>query len=340
MNEKNIRFRTRVCSDILRDISVYDSPYFDYQLTLYHPYNDSLKNWCFIRDLIEKHYNSNEELFMEDYYKCRNNIITNIENLNAYKMFISRDNVHNVNDNINNIKYSSISRSSVYIEPNDEKFFLSIDLKHANFQGLKFFSSELVNNCDCYEDFIETHIGKTHPLLEYFKMSKYTRQIIFGKLNMTRNISIQNYIIYLIWNIICNIIENGASPLKIYSKNSDELIFEIDGDWADVKKFITTFEERVKNLKVRYNLNIFKLNLHKFALSNDRGTISVYEKKSVDNKTFILEDIYKIKQCPSIYFPQVYKILNNIPLDYEHDLTFYYNNQLARFLEPITLIEK
>ena len=226
MNINNIKLRQRFVDDFNLPVSVLDSPYFEYQLKLYDPHFESHQKWEWVLSLIKEQYDDNENLFLEDYYFCRNKIITSIEESNAYKEFISSKMMgygyHNYHTT-----FSKIGKTSVYTKGNNGKYFLSIDLKHANFQGLKCYNHALVNYADNYEDFIKYHLGDNHPLITYFNNSKYTRQIIFGKLNMARNTTIQQDLMCEIWKTIEKYVEKN-DKIKIHSKQVDELILEID----------------------------------------------------------------------------------------------------------------
>jgi len=342
-NKNNLKLRNRFVDDFNLPISVLDSPYFEYQLKLYNSYNFANKKWQSILSLVNENYGGNDELFLEDYYSCREKIITSIENSAIYKEFITTSmEQYTVRDK----EFNSIPKSSVYTEVNDKKYFLSIDLKHANFQGLRFYSEWLVDYKDNYQDFLKHHLGDNHPLLSYFNESKYTRQIIFGKLNMSRNVTIQNYMMYKIYLSVKNIIDNGK--IVIHSKQSDELIFEI--------KSVENIEQFLKNIQkiqktdlgyIDTRFELFQLNMHRFETSCG-SNLSVYEKntsvlKEINNELWVVNDdmnIGKIKSCPLTYFPQVYKLIsshyfNEEEICNEMDLVFYYEKNLCKFLKPI-----
>jgi len=341
----SVKLRKRFVDDLNLPISVLDSPYFEYQLKLYDEYISSKKLWEWVLSLIEKHYNGNENLFLEDYYQCRDIMITNIEKSEAYKNFIS-ESMDGYTIPSNAI-FNKIPKTSVYTKINDGKCFLSIDLKQANFQALKYHNSELVNNTNDYNEFLKYYIGNTHPLLTYFKMSKYTRQIIFGKLNMSRNVTIQNYILYQIFNEIYNSSEFDNGNIKTHSKQVDELIFEMTtGNYiqlitkyfkGDINNNRLNLFDSIRSLlgDIQVDLTLFQLRCHDFETSSG-NIISVYEKKRLLG--FGLDRIGRIKSCPLTYFPQVYKLISDSIFYGEisdEDLVFYYEKNLCRFLTPI-----
>ncbi len=146
------QLKNRFVSDYNLPIQVTQSPYFEYYLDLYETYNGARTKWNNLISLINEHFDGNEHLFMEEYAKQRDNINTSIENSQAYKDFNAFDmSAYKVD----NEDFNKLGKSSVYIEPNNGKQFISIDLTKANFQALKLHNKELVNRTEDYNEFIE-----------------------------------------------------------------------------------------------------------------------------------------------------------------------------------------
>jgi len=328
----NIKLKNRFVNDFNLPISVLDYPYFEYQLKLYDEYNDSYKKWLWLLSLIDTYYNGDENQFLDDYYQCRDKMITSIEKSEAYQDFTSKAMSGYVVPS--NAIFNNIPKTSVYTKTNHGKYFLSVDLKHANFQALKYHDPTLVNNTNNYKEFLKYHLGNMHPLLPYFENSKYTRQIIFGKLNMSRNVTIQNYILYQIFNEIYNSSEFDNGNIKIHSKQVDELIFEVGGLSVGekiVSNFCGYIAERCLLGKINVDSQLYRLNYHEFETSFG-NTISVYEK--MDFLTPETNIVGKIKSCTLTYFPQVFKLISGKEIR-DDDLVFYYEKNLCRFLTPL-----
>jgi len=350
----SIKLRNRFVDDFNLPISVLDSPYFYHQLKLYNEYNGAYTKWRWLVSLIEEHYGGMENLFLEDYYFYRNKIITTLEKSFDHIMFNTADMTkYSISDG----EFNSIPRTSVYSKNNDNAVFLSLDLKHANFQGLKFVHPSLVNNTKNYEEFIKFHLEEeNHPLISYFVDSKYTRQVIFGKLNASRNIVVQNYMINRIWNVLknLNVVRTrgfwekliDGQRIKVHSRQSDELILKFEEyEGYDTLAFIEDLVEIRKAIEselgsIEINTNLFKLKLHTFETPCG-NQFDVYEKVSLDNVSphNIKETSKpgKIKSCPITYFPQVFKFLFKPGIG-DMDLVFYYEKNLAKFLSPIKKI--
>jgi hypothetical protein len=337
MEKDKVReLRRRFVDDYGFPIQIYRSPYFEYFLSLYENHLGTETKWNEFNDLIKNKYSGKNSLFLEDYYNARNHIITSIENSDSYKQF----NSCNMGDYaLTDEEFKKLPKTSIYLEPNDGKVFLSVDMKQANFNTLKYHNKNIVRNTDTYDNFIIEMLGKEHRLIEYFQKSKYTRQIIFGKLNMSRNMTIQKYIMSIVYQNIKHAMEQfNIRCFKPYAYNADELIFEVVDEYPTMWKdsYLIESMNKIKNfvLDNTFNFELFKLGIHKFINSND-GKLVVYIKSetpySPDGKV-------KIKSCPSTYYAQVHKLLINQEI-IENDLVFYHEHQLAKFLEPIRFVD-
>lgn len=209
----------RFVKDYNLPIQITETKYFDYFLDLYEKDLGSSTKFEKLLNEIKNKFDSNESLFLENYYKTRNNIIDTILKSDSYKFFNSMD------MKIFNIKKYDISKSDVFKETNIGKTFISVDLVKANFQALKYIDKEIVLWCDTYEEFISKFTDS-----EYMKNSKYLRQVIFGKLNPSRHISVERHIMGLIMEIIKS--NNEFDELIPVSISNDEIVFEL----PDIKK--------------------------------------------------------------------------------------------------------
>jgi hypothetical protein len=71
----------------------------------------------------------------------------------------------------------------------DGKYFISLDHVTANFNALKFYDPSIVLHCANWQELISKFTE-----LEYFKRSKYFRQIVFGHLNPKKQAIISKFI--------------------------------------------------------------------------------------------------------------------------------------------------
>ena len=82
-----------------------------------------------------------------------------IKNTKGWEIYFN-DNLekfkNKIQKNIENLKnfYFRTENSTPYLLENDRKFFVSIDLRSANFNSLKFYHSDLVLGCDSWEQLV------------------------------------------------------------------------------------------------------------------------------------------------------------------------------------------
>lgn len=310
--------RARFVSDFNLPLQVLQSPYFEDRLELLEGEYGAKTSYNELLIMIDEKFGGNPNKFLEYYHQVRDDIITSVLNSEAYKDFISNDKFMK---KINPI----CSNKNLYTNEQDNGLFVSYDMKKANFQTLKYANPAIVYDTNTYEDFI----GKFTDL-DYIKNSKYTRQVIFGKLNPKRTMTLEKWIT----NEFCG----SLYPLLIHTKleyfslNSDEIILKFNGSEEEFEKLeigpIKIFEG------VEYKGNKFKLNSRKFELATSSSILTVYEKEDYLNAHRRI-----LKGVPATYYPQVYKLLNGMEINPQSDLIFYYEHELCKFLNPLKLIK-
>ncbi len=302
--------KLRFVNDHNLPIQVVEEPYFNYFLDLYEPYNQARTKYQKLVLTIELCFDGDEEKFLSEYYTVRDKVIDTILTKDTYLSFNKLD--------MNQFKVKDIgisAKTNIYNQENIGKKFISIDLKKANFQALKYINRAIFNNVDSYEEFISgfTDIG-------YFKESKYTRQVIFGQLNPSRTVTIEKFLTYKIYDLLTEIcfIEEGAIVRSI---TNDEIILEIDNDISI--EILESIEDTVKE----------KLNL-------DVRVESFQLLQAADTPYFIKCDLnhiekYQIMCVPVNLFAQVYKKVTSQEIDEDMDLIFYNDKMLAKYLKKI-----
>ena len=320
--KKNIELIKRFVKDNDLPIPIIgNGDYFDYFINLYEKDYKSLTKYRNLEFLIEKDFEGKPEYFLGKYYEIRDNIIKTVENSEAYQKFNTMDMSYFAIQNKKNI-----TSNNIYNETNVGKLFVSFDLKKANFQALKYVNPEIVMNADTYEDFIH-NFTKIDCIIN----SKHIRQIVFGKMNPKRHITVEKYIIDKIYE-----------ELVCVSMSNDELVFYI-GD-AYMKTDIDVFSEKVRYETIRqliksslgFELNVEVFELHKLQLSCDKFQRSPYYYKEYK---FAKENEPKGKlMCvPMNYFAIVYKLFNHFPLQ-EEDYHFDYEGLDCKYCENFRLI--
>lgn len=316
MNYK--RLRQRFCKDYNLPINIFDDLIFQYYTELYDFFPMDVYNK--ILKVVEYKYDGNVELWLDYCATVRDNAINSIMESDAYKEFnncdLSKYDIPNI-----------CGERNCYTEYTNGKHFISIDLRKANFQALKYVG---VISDNTYEDFVKRNGGD-----EYIVNSKYLRQVIFGKMNPKRHIKVEKYLMYKAYESIKHIVD--AEGLELYSFNSDEIIFEVPNDLHNMLNYYTMsklteelrdiiktevgVDVRVEYVKI-INLNIF---------SNDTQ-IDVYERMNCITNEEVL------KKASTTFFPQIYKLWKGMEIE-DLDRVFFFENQLATFNDSLKIKE-
>lgn len=320
MDIAQLNLRKRFVSDFQIPICIFDDPYFNYFIDLYQDYFESRTKWNNLAYTIHQRFNSNPNLFLEEYAHVRDNIINDLLTKESYIKFNSSELKEY---DIPNNNYSS---SNVYKETNDGKIFISIDLKKANYQALKHVG---VVEEDSYYNFIDKYTN-----LQYIKESKYTRQVIFGKLNPKKQIKVEKFLINKVLNELIN--DNLALSNDVVSFCTDEIVLDASNMniGEEMENNLHKFIHKIKTqFDINVDIEIYKLHLVTFETYNGLKQ-TIYKKEFM---TGIKED--ELMTVPSFYFAQIYKLINKQKLR-EEDLLFYMENQLATFKYPLTLKDR
>ena len=191
----NNSVKKRFVNDYNLPIQVFDDEYFFYYLDLYEDTHNTLTKWNNLVNMVNTKFNGNYDDWLTYYSKVRDNIINSILNNQAYIKFSQEDNMNHYQ-----FRNDLFKDSNIYSENYLGNTLISIDLKKANFQALKYHNADIIFNTNTYDELIERFSD-----CAYIKESKYTRQVIFGKLNPRRQITIERYIMNLIYNSKCQL---------------------------------------------------------------------------------------------------------------------------------------
>lgn len=320
--EKRLSFRRRFVKDFNLPINIVDDSYWEYYMYRYDFFpKEDYFNCCHI---IMNQFDGNIEKWLEYYAQVRDNIITTIENSEAYKNFNSMD------MKLYPIPQPKVGDLNIYNCSNVGHKFVSIDLKKANFQTLRHIDPEIVFGCKTYEDLMDKFGGD-----EYFKKSKYTRQVIFGKLNPKRTIHFEKRLMCdIFFDVNNDCFRELCDNTTLVTVKSDEIVFRLDKPDFEVT---LEFLERVKSeiwLNHGLDVRVEAFHLGRIVCENHNGnTVDGYI------RDFYLEDgRYDLKNVSSIFFPQIYAFMKGYELT-EEDLVFRAEDQIAKFLNPLKLIK-
>lgn len=290
----------RFCRDYNVPVSTYNGYWFPKQLSTLSIHDLTyVEKWDeFCKELEE--FNSAEDYF-EHYNNIKDSVIKYIQNHHEYECF----------NNMNFHTEYPFSKKELYCEENDNKKFISIDLRKANFNIMNFYCKTLFKG-KSWESFLE-EFGASH----YIQNSKYIRQVIFGACNPKKQIQAQTELM----NHIAN--ELDANGYKIYSVVTDEIIIEFTNRASYIQ-----LKDLLKELKI-LGTSVYKVT--KFKLTkNALG----YNKEILDSDNAY--DLGKVifKCVDSDFMCQYIKYYYNEEIE-ERDLVFDYKGKVATFNYPI-----
>ena len=304
------KLKQRFVKDYNLPINIYDDRLFSYYIGLYDFFPvDTYVKLC--QDIEEK-YGGNLSLWLDYCAKVRDAAIFGVIESDKYKSF---------NDSKNLLKEYDIDiqigEHSLYSLETDGKRYVSIDLKKANFQALKFAG---VLDDASYDDFIRKYGGD-----DYIVNSKYLRQVIFGKMNPGRTIKVEKYIVSKIHEIVSPVFLDW----KLFSFNSDELIYSLE-DFYPSEDNLNSIVKAVKEL-LDIDVRAEYVEIKKLPIVNANGNnIDAYVRTNINTNESVL------KKASTTFFPQIYKLWKGKEIQ-DEDLYVYFEDQLAKFVEPLRL---
>jgi hypothetical protein len=286
--------------------------YISYYIGLFQPLYDSSVMW----DIFVKESKMNLRKITSDISrKIQDKFDHNEEYNNVMKQKFKEDEIK--------IKI----RKDVYNLSNNGKYFLSLDIKSANFTVLRNACPTLFTGPDgklnSWYEFVKQFTDS-----EFIARSKYFREFVFGLTGFIHRAGIlQEILMEKIYGTINTYCESEKMILKM--KTGDEMVYEVSDKFN---------ESNVKIIKDMIGADICK-DLHFRVFRVDQ-----IESKPFFLKTFIYntDDIqpYSLKQkiefkkIPKYYMPQVIKWYMKEPI-IDEDLIFVHDGMLAKYMTTI-----
>lgn len=322
----NRELAKRFISDYKLPIPLINEEYFFYHLNLYQDDYGSLEKYNQLLDMINKKYDGDCNKFLEDYYNVRDKIITTVMDNEAFHKFNTMDmNIFTIKDKLN------ITSNNIYNNDNIGKFFISVDLKKANFQVLNKIDKEILLNSASYKELIE-HFTDS----EYIANSKYFRNVVFGMMNPKRHITAEKYFITQIYKKVIEEFPYLAD--KCVSLSNDEIIFKVEflfyNDKLTCHALRRDIQKYAKDFGFEVHVEFFHLRAYNLVFKESRSV----------RKTFFMKDYFctdgkfKLIDVPLQYHSICYKLYKGKDLS-EIDYHFDYEGMNARFCEEFDIEE-
>lgn len=316
-NETSFKaLRKRFAKDYNLPINIFDEEIFNYYKELYdffptEEYNSLLK-------MIEDRFDGSVEKWLDYCAAVRDDCILKTMETPEYKIFNTEDSSKwDIPDSM-----PKIGEHSIYTEENDGKLFVSIDLKKANFQALKYAG---VLKEKSYDEFVFNHGGD-----EYIAGSKYLRQVIFGKMNAGRTIKVEKYLMSKIYDLIHSVFE--IQGFELYSMNSDELIFKdvSNSGWFNLRWYEAASDvQRLIKTMIGIDARVEYVYVNRYNIVNANGNkVDAYIRRNA------YDDKRELKKASTTFFPQIYKLIHHMDIE-EIDRKFFVDDQIATFDKPL-----
>ena len=187
--EVSIKAKERFCKDCNVPLRLFQEPYFTDRLKLYDKFYGTLEKWALFVKELEK-YNCEQDYF-EEYNHVKDQAINAIKESDAYQRFNNED------MNLYGIINKGLPSKDIFKPSNDNKMFISIDMKKANFSALKTYDKTIFGSAESWEDFISKFTQNKHIV-----SSKYIRQVILGNCNPKRHITYEKHLMDKVLSIV------------------------------------------------------------------------------------------------------------------------------------------
>lgn len=287
-----------------------DLGYFEYSLSEI----GLTKKWTEFIDYIETKFGNKDE-YKKYYFQVKESFLEYVKRLPEYQAFNTQD--------MSRFAFPfppNVAKGNQYSENNTGKTMLSIDLKKANYQALKYCG--LFKDTDSYEDLIGRFTD-----IPFLIKSKYLRSVVFGQLNPGRHITVESYLVNLIRPEI-------SDRLKLVCMASDELVYEVPGD---IILLGSDLEGTRQEIQEKYGLQVTAeyYKLHEYILESEmsKKQYRIYSKESLcGGKT-------EYKCIPNNLYLVFRKLITRRELC-DYDLWVEHDGVLSKYIENFSVYEK
>lgn len=306
----SIQLNKRFSKDCNIPITVFDNPYFYERLVTLDRIFHCIKkfnSFCAEMEQFE-----NEQDYFEYYNSVKDKMISDIKDKEDYQKFIAENSINREREIILTLLNHKVGKQNLYVEDNNGKTFISIDMKKANFSALNLYSKNIFG-CDIWEDYVSKFTDSLH-----IQDSKYIRQVVLGACNPKKQIQ---YECFLMLKLYLHIKETlNDEHFIAYSIGEDEILIDIE----HFNHPLDELKEIIKSCPLGIG-SLVRVEMFDLQKIDNYGWLKViYD----DNQTV------KFKCVDAEIFHQIVKHYYNIPIT-ENDLVFRHNGRLARFLEEV-----
>ena len=296
--------KQRFIKDWKLPFQVVQEPFFSYAIETLDSHFNTVEKLKMLTDIIETL--GTEEDFFSESNRVKTTLIDAIQAKPSYtELQADRLETYETKPNV--------SQKDIYNMENVNKTFISLDLVKANFNVMRGYNSELTLGYETYEEMVSSVTG-----FDYFKKSKYLRQVIFGNMLPKKQQKLQKFVMSKVISMLHE--DVGIAMEDFVSASADEVVFAVDP--TNVDKFVGMVSKK----------------LAESALTSAYSKwvrVEAFTLKSIGNKKFFvkencLSDDVDFKGIPSFLFMQVFRKYTETP-ETKLDRTFYHEGFMASF---------
>lgn len=326
------KLKKAFCKTFDLPIKVYQEPYFTDRLELFQPFFETIdkyKLFCSelpVCDTIEQ----TEQQYLAEYHELQDAMIQDIKANPGYQTFNHAD------LSVYQVKNKNLPGKAIYKPSNHGRVFVSLDMRQANFQALRYFDPSIFQHKYVWEDYVRLYTDKIHWI-----KSKHLRQVIMGNCNPGRHTTYEKY---LMDQVLTKLFDFGIDPDLIAFFSNDEIVIDITDTKHDPVDLVGHLNYKFMHTGSYMNERPTPpLRIQAFVLYHIDKTNGYYKLfvNSPDTKNRSIKDLdpleltnIEFKGLSYYEYPFVLrKILKQSPR--KTDRVFYHENRLAQFLENI-----
>lgn len=257
----------------------------------------------------------------------KSNIISSIKDNEDYKEFINPTNIIKP-------KYpvGYVGKSSIYNHTNSNQYFISIDIRSANWTCLKRFCKNFTGSW--------SEFASKFTMSKFLQNSKYFREYVFGELGSKKLEQFIPDFVFDIETIISTDLEEYRwSFVKKVSSTRDEIIYRFD--------LSNDLEDKHIMYEQIYNKICDIANL--IDATNSTYRVELFLLKQLEPRDFFVKEIIKsndanspkiqFKQVPKHYICQAIKHYEGVPIELP-DKKFMFENSICSFDDELEWNDK
>lgn len=301
--------KERFCKDCNIPIRLFKEPYFSERLQLYNFFFQTIEKWKIFCEELKKY--KNEQDYFEEYNRVKEKAINQIKNSEEFQQFNAED--------MNKFKIVNLGfpAKDIFKPSNNERTFISIDMRQANFSSLYHYNQKIFCSINSWEEFLHLFTENLH-----IRKSKYIRQVILGNCNPKRHISYEKY---LMDQVLTELLKKIDKNKVVYFSN-DEIIIDLTTakDTLEFQDICGHVLDTIKIVEIPLTIELFLL----FYIPEING----YKKEFLEYPQISIGKQVEFKCIDSYMYPFILRRYLGEEIT-ENDKVFYYEGKLAKFIE-------